>query len=72
MNVSNDEHILIVSGSEDPVGKNKKGVVNLFNMYQKLGVLDVDIILYDHARHEILNEDIKEKVVSDILAFIHK
>ena len=70
MNLSKDERILIVSGIDDPVGANSKGPKALSDMYKKYGINDVNIILYDHMRHEILNEDEKEKVVDDIKKFI--
>ena len=38
--------------------------------YQKYGVTDVRMNLYEHMRHEILNETGKEKVWQDVLDFI--
>jgi len=61
---------LIVSGVDDPVGEYSKGVKDLEAMYQKLGVKDVQLILYPNMRHEILNEDGKDQVIQDILDFI--
>ena len=69
-NISKEEHILIVSGVDDPVGEYSKGVKDLEAMYQKLGVKDVQLILYPNMRHEILNEDGKDQVIQDILDFI--
>jgi alpha-beta hydrolase superfamily lysophospholipase len=71
-NISKKEHILIVAGEEDPVGANGKGPRSLRDMYLKLGVKDVSLILYPHMRHEILNEVEREKVYQDILNFLNK
>ena len=70
--VSPDERILLVAGTEDPVGQMSKGVRWLYNAYRRLGVTDVVLKLYPLMRHEILKEDGKEKVCEDILAFIEK
>ena len=71
-NISKKEHILLVAGEEDPVGANGKGPRSLRDMYLKLGVKDVSLILYPHMRHEILNEVEREKVYQDILNFLNK
>ena len=65
-----DSKILIVSGTDDPVGKNSKGIEKLYKMYRKAGVKDVKKILYPHCRHEILNEKIKDDVIEDIKKFL--
>lgn len=70
--VSKDEKILIIAGEEDPVGQNGKGPKWLEKKYKALGVEDVTLKLYPHARHEIHNEDIWETVYQDILDFILK
>jgi alpha-beta hydrolase superfamily lysophospholipase len=68
--ISKDEKILIISGSEDPVGECSKGSKRLAAMYQKLGLKDVTLVLYPHMRHEIHNEKdhaIVYKQISDFL-----
>ena len=71
--VHTTSQILIVSGEDDPVGQMGKGVKWLENAYRvKYGIADTKLILYPHMRHEILNEDEKQKVMDDILAFINK
>ncbi|MFA6829482.1 MAG: alpha/beta hydrolase [Bacilli bacterium] len=69
--ISRDEHILLVSGEDDPVG-GKKGVTKLYDFYKKLGVKDVTLKLYPQMRHEILNELDRQIVVDDILEFLAK
>ena len=68
--IRKDISILLVAGSEDPVGKYGKGVTKLLKMYKRLGVKDVNAIIYPHMRHEILNEDDKDLVIKDIIAFL--
>ena len=70
--IRKDISILLVAGKDDPVGKYGKGVEKLYNMYKKLGVKDCNIKLYDHMRHEILNEDDKDVVINDIIEFLKK
>lgn len=68
--ISVNEHILIVSGQDDPVGNCSKGVMKLYRMYQKLGIKDVRITLYPGMRHEILNEKERNVVISDLDRFL--
>lgn len=70
LRVRQDLPIYIIAGKEDPVGKNGKGVVKLFNMYKNLGFNNVYLNLYEHMRHEILNETDKAIVYQDILVFL--
>ncbi|MFA6830445.1 MAG: alpha/beta fold hydrolase [Bacilli bacterium] len=71
-NISPKEKILIVSGSEDPVGNCSKGPISLKKMYDSLGVKDVTLIIYPHMRHEILNETNGQKPANDIKDFLLK
>lgn len=71
-NISKNEKILIVAGDSDPVGANAKGPKSLLDMYTKLGLKEVELIVYPHMRHEILNEDKKEDVYNDIKNFLLK
>ena len=63
-----DLPIFIISGDQDPVGGMGVLVKNLYEMYKGLG-FNVDMKLYEGARHEILNEINKEEVYNDALAF---
>lgn len=64
--------ILLISGAEDPVGKDGEGVRHLYEIMQKLGFTDIDIKLYLDMRHEILNELGKEEVYQDLLNWLMK
>lgn len=68
--IKRDMRIIFMSGSHDPVSGYGQGITELFNTYQKLGFTESDCIIYDEARHELLNEICKEEVMNDILSFI--
>ena len=67
--IRKDLDIFIISGAEDPVTNYGASVGKLEQMYKKLGVKNVSTKIYPHMRHEILNEDNKQEVYNDILAF---
>ncbi len=60
-----DFPILLISGAKDPVGSNGKGVLKTVDALEKAGN-EPTVILYPGDRHEILNEDDKDIVYSDI------
>ena len=65
--IDTDKPILLIAGSDDPVGNYGKGVKKLDNFYRnKVGVKDLTLKLYDGARHEILNEKCKQEVYQDV------
>jgi alpha-beta hydrolase superfamily lysophospholipase len=63
--------VFIVSGADDPVGDLGTGVKKVYDMFQTAGMEDVTYQLYDTDRHEILNELDRERVYSDILAWMN-
>jgi alpha-beta hydrolase superfamily lysophospholipase len=69
--VPKDLPIYILSGDKDPVGKNGKGVLKLFNTYKEHGIVDLTYKLYKDGRHEILNEINKEEVILDIIKWLN-
>lgn len=58
--------ILILSGDEDPVGDNGKGVRRFEAMLKKIGMKNVTCHLYPENRHELINDLDKEQVFKDI------
>ncbi len=70
--IRKDIPILMISGAEDPVGHNGKGVKKLKKVYDDYGLKDTSVILYPKMRHEILNELDHQKVYDDILTFLKK
>ena len=68
--IPNELPLLFVSGAKDPVGDNGQGVHEAAQLMRDSGAHDVDVILYDGMRHEILNETESRVVFDDILAWI--
>jgi alpha-beta hydrolase superfamily lysophospholipase len=69
-NIPSDLPILIFSGSEDPVGKNTKGVRTLLEAYAKAGLKKVTYTFYPGGRHEMLNETNKMEVYQDVVDWL--
>lgn len=59
--------ILLVSGADDGVGDYGRGVRKVREIYQRAGIEDLQMVLYENDRHEILNELDREKVYEDLL-----
>lgn len=59
-----DMSILLLSGAEDPVGNFTKGVYCVYNLFNNIN--DVEIKIYNDARHDILHEECKKEVFDDI------
>lgn len=64
----NNLPLLFIAGQDDSVGKYGKTVLKTVKLYKKSGK-NVKFKLYPNARHEILNEPIKQEVYQDILNF---
>lgn len=62
--------LLIISGTDDPVGNYGKDVTKVYNIYKKSGIKNLKLKLYENDRHEILNELDKDSVYKDILNWI--
>lgn len=70
--INADTPLLLIAGSDDPVGKYGKGMRKLNKFYtRKAGVSDVTLKLYDGARHEILNETCKDQVYDDVVNWLN-
>lgn len=61
--------VLLISGSEDPVGEYGKGVMAVYGMMTKADI-PVKMKLYENCRHEILNETCYDEVLADIRKFL--
>lgn len=64
--------LLLLSGLEDPVGGKQAGGVKLVADRLVKSGHEVELQLYAHARHELLNELNRDEVMADILAFIDR
>ncbi len=70
--MNKEQPILFLAGKNDPVGDMGKGVQKAYRCFQKAGIKDVEMKLYEGMRHEILNETAKEEVYNDIVRWINK
>ena len=62
--------ILFIAGSEDPVSNFGVGINKTVELYKKCNYEFIETIIYDHMRHEVLNEIGNEKVYQDCLNFL--
>jgi alpha-beta hydrolase superfamily lysophospholipase len=69
--IPKDVPIHIVSGDQDPVGENTKGVMALIDRYHQLGLTKVTYKFYPQARHELLNETNRDEVQQDLLDWLN-
>ena len=64
--------ILFISGDADPVGNYGAGVQKVYDLFEKAGCSNLDMLLYDDARHEVLNELNKMDVYKDLCEWLNK
>ncbi|MFT4940188.1 MAG: alpha-beta hydrolase superfamily lysophospholipase [Paraglaciecola sp.] len=64
--------ILMLGGSQDPVGMMGKGLPKLADAYKKVGQTNVTLKLYESGRHEMLNETNHQQVGSDIIDWLSR
>jgi alpha-beta hydrolase superfamily lysophospholipase len=62
--------LLLIAGSNDPVGENGAAVEKAAQFYRDAGIRCVDLKIYEGLRHEILNEPIRETIYQDILNWL--
>lgn len=63
--------LLIISGSDDPVGNFSKGVKTVYKLYLNAGLKNVQLKLIEGGRHEILNETNKTEVYKVLLDWLN-
>ncbi|HWK19472.1 MAG TPA: alpha/beta hydrolase [Microbacteriaceae bacterium] len=65
-----DVPLLLIVGSDDPVG-GERSVRRLAEAYlSRARLTDVEVIVYDGARHEVLNETNADEVIADVIAWL--
>ena len=64
-----DLPILVANGRVDPVGGADGGTA-LAAHYRAAGVRQVDLLLYEGARHELLNESNRDEVTADLVRWL--
>ncbi len=67
--IRKDLPIMLISGDMDPVGGYSKGVKESYERYKRLGIKDVRLNLIKDGRHEILNDRMRDEVISKVSAF---
>ncbi len=70
--VPKDLPILLVSGTKDHIGNFGKGVIKLRDTYKDFEIKDVEMKLYEGARHEVVKELNKEESIGDIIDFLNR
>lgn len=68
--IRKDLPILFISGGDDPVGENGKGVFQVAQQFKKTGLTNVTVHIFEGMRHEILNEINNEKVYDVIFHWL--
>jgi alpha-beta hydrolase superfamily lysophospholipase len=63
--------IYLFSGEKDPVGKNTKGVTQVYRSFLKAGIADISFRFYKDARHETLNETNRDEIQADVIAWLN-
>ena len=64
--------LLYIAGDGDPVGNMGEGVRISAQMARDAGSQDVTCTIYEHMRHEILNETDHQRVYDDVLAWVEE
>ena len=67
-----DLPLLFIAGDGDPVGDMGEGVRTSYQMARDAGIKDAYCIIYEHMRHEILNEDERGRVMEDIADWLEE
>ncbi len=59
--------ICLLSGTDDPVGDNGKGVKQVYNGFRKAGIQHIRLKLFDDCRHELINETNKMDIYNFVV-----
>ena len=64
--------VLLMAGSQDPVGQYGKGVCQVYSMLEQQNMQSVDLCLYSNSRHEPFNETepTKTRFYNDIISWL--
>lgn len=61
---------LVVSGDDDPVGNYGKGPAEVYRGLMLAGATNVELKLYEGARHELFNESCREEYFAHLVAWL--
>ena len=68
--IPKDLPIYLMSGDRDPVGEQGGGVRRLIQAYERGGLTRVTLRLYEDARHELVNEIIRDEATANLVGWI--
>jgi alpha-beta hydrolase superfamily lysophospholipase len=71
-NIRQELPIYLFAGSDDPVGRRGRGVMDLRKQLEKNGRKPVQVKLYAGARHDILHETNQAEITRDLLDWLGK
>lgn len=69
--IDKSKPILLISGSEDPLGEYGEGITRIYDQLREKGA-NVDMKLYQGCRHAILEDSCRNEVINDIKSFLEK
>lgn len=70
--ISDSLPMLVISGAKDPVGANGRGVRTFIQAMKEYTTSQLTLLLYEEARHELLNEINQEVVYQDLYFWLKK
>ena len=70
--IRKDLPLLIAGGTADPVGSFGAGIWKTAQLYEKVGLEEIAVMLFDGARHELLHEINREAVFQAFLQWIEQ
>lgn len=62
--------LFFISGGQDPVGHYGRDVRHVAAGYERVGIEDVSLKIYQEDRHEVLNELDRDQVYRDVLSWL--
>ncbi|GAA1808381.1 alpha/beta hydrolase [Agromyces neolithicus] len=62
--------VLIMVGSDDPVAGEPSATRLLHDYERRSGLVDIELIVYDGARHEVFNETNQDEVRGDLIRWL--
>lgn len=65
-----DVPLLIMIGSEDPLGGEGSVRALAASYLRRSRLTDVEVVIYEGARHEVFNETNREEVIGDLVAWL--
>lgn len=70
--IRKDLPLLIMSGDADPIGQYGKGVWKTASIYEKSGVADITIHIFENGRHELFNDICREEAFKSVEQWLNK